>query len=249
VGLLKSLFNDAKRRGDIKEPPTEDIRRFKQEKPFIDPFSFPEMKAFLDVVDPHYVAYFTTAFFTGMRPNELLALKWHNVDFVMRSITIREGRVQGIEGPPKTLSSYRDIDMLDPLFEVLRQYRLTTAQDATHVFTNKHGNPLGVDNLRNKVWYPALKKAGLRNRTMYQTRHTFASLMLSHGEDPLWVARMLGHSTLQMVFQHYGKFIRNRSRKDGGRFLEGLKEAEACPSSGWTVAAPERREILPARAT
>jgi hypothetical protein len=38
---------------------------------------------------------------------------------------------------------------------------------------------------------------------------------------------MLGHTGLDMIFKHYGKFIRNRSRKDGGRFLEGLKEAEA----------------------
>ena len=60
---------------------------------------------------------------------------------------------------------------------------------------------------------------------MYQTRHTFASLMLSHGEDPLWIARMLGHTTLQMVFQHYGKFIRNRARKDGVRFTQGMTEA------------------------
>ncbi len=50
--------------------------------------------------------------------------------------------------------------------------------------------------------------------------------MLSHGEDPLWVARMLGHTGLNMIFRHYGKFIRNRARKDGGKFLEGLKEAE-----------------------
>jgi len=50
--------------------------------------------------------------------------------------------------------------------------------------------------------------------------------MLSHGEDPLWVARMLGHSSLDMIFKHYGKYIRNRFRKDGGRFLEGLKEAD-----------------------
>ena len=84
-----------------------------------------------------------------------------------------------------------------------------------------------MNNLRNRVWYPAIAAAGLRRRTMYQPRHTFASLMLSHGEDPLWVARMLGHTSLDMVFAHYGKFIRNRSRKDGGRFLEGLKEAEA----------------------
>jgi len=38
--------------------------------------------------------------------------------------TGREGRVLGIEGPPKTMSSYRNIDMLDPLFEALRVHRI-----------------------------------------------------------------------------------------------------------------------------
>jgi integrase len=227
---VKNIFNDAMRREDLRDNPCQLIRRFKEEKPLIDPFSFPEMKAFLDAVDPHYVAYFTTAFLSGMRPNEMLALKWLHVDFEMRCITIREGRVQGIEGPPKTLSSFRDVDMLEPLRQVLLQHRAASPQDALYVFRNRHGNPLGVDNLRNKVWYPAIKKAGLRMRTMYQTRHTFASLMLSHGEDPLWIARMLGHTTLQMIFQHYGKFIRNRARKDGLRFAQGLAEAGLVPS-------------------
>jgi integrase len=226
---LKCLFNDATRRGDIEEPPTEHIRRFRETKPYADPFSFPEMRRFLDHVDPRYGAYFTTAFLTGMRPNEMIALKWTSVDFGMRCITVREGRVLGVEGPPKTMSSCRDVDLLDPLLEVLCRHRQASRGDPGHVFANRHGNPLEVNNLRNRVWYPTLIKAGLRKRTMYQTRHTFASLMLSHGEDPLWVARMLGHTGLDMIFKHYGKFIRNRSRKDGGRFLEGLREAEAAP--------------------
>jgi integrase len=170
------------------------------------------------------------------------------VDFVMRTITVREGRVQGIEGPPKTLSSYRDIDMLDPLLAVMRQHRLTSPRDAVYVFTNRHGRPLEVNNLRNRVWYPALQRAKLRKRTMYQTRHTFASLMLSHGEDPLWVARMLGHTSLDMIFKHYGKFIRNRTRKDVGRFLEGMKEAEEPPAPGTAETLPEAVGILSAKA-
>jgi len=222
---VKCIFNDAKRRGDIKENPTELVRRFKEEKPFIDPLSFPEIKVFLGTIDPFFVPYFTTAFLTGMRPNEMLALKWLHVDFEMRCITVREGRVQGVEGPPKTLSAYRDIDLLDPLFVVLKRHRETSPPDGAYVFTAKNGKPLNVDNLRNRVWYPALNKAGLRKRTMYQTRHAFASLMLSHGEDPLWVARMLGHTTLDMIFRHYGKFIRNRMRRDGARFLKGFEEA------------------------
>ena len=224
---LKCLFNDASRREEIDESPAENVRRLKEIKPYIDPFSFPEMNLLLDHVHPRYRAYFTTAFLTGMRPNELIALKWTNVDFEMRCITIREGRVLGIEGPPKTMSSYRDVDMLDPLFEALWMHRQESPGGAIHVFPGKSGRPLEVNNLRKRVWYPAIASAGLRRRTMYQTRHTFASLMLSHGEDPLWVARMLGHSGLDMIFKHYGKFIRNRSRKDGGKFLQGLKEAEA----------------------
>lgn len=139
------------------------------------------------------------------------------------------------------------MDSIGPLFTVLTQHRLTTPQDATHVFTGKKGGPLDVNNLRNKVWYPALKVAGLRKRTMYQTRHTFASLMLSHGEDPLWIAQMLGHTTMQMVFQHYGKFIRNRSRRDGLRFLKGFEEAGMVTTLDTNHSALPPANPLPAR--
>jgi len=73
---------------------------------------------------------------------------------------------------------------------------------------------------------------------MYQTRHTFASLMLSYGEDPLWVARMLGHTSTEMLYRHYGKFIRNRMRRDGAKFLKGFEEAVfPCPKGtfSWPV--------------
>jgi len=242
---VKALFNEAKRRGDIKENPAELIRRFKEEKPLIDPLSFPEMKIFLAHLDPHYVPYFTTAFLTGMRPNEMLALKWQYVDFEMRCITVREGRVQGIEGPPKTFSSYRDVDLLDPLFSVISQLRTDSPPDARYVFTTPKGNPTNVDNLRHRVWYPTLENAGLRKRTMYQTRHTFASLMLSHGEDPMWVARMLGHTSLHMIFRHYGKFVRNRSRKDGARFLRGFEEAGVVTAMGTETTAIAPRKPIP----
>jgi integrase len=98
---------------------------------------------------------------------------------------------------------------------------------ARYVFTAKKGGPLEVNNLRNDIWYPTLEKAKLRARPMYQAKHTFASLMLSHGEDPLWVSRMLGHSTLAMVYKHYAKFIRNRNRTDGSKFLVEFDAAGA----------------------
>lgn len=39
---LKCLFNDARRRGDVKDTPCEFIRRFKEDRPFIDPLRIPE---------------------------------------------------------------------------------------------------------------------------------------------------------------------------------------------------------------
>ena len=230
---IKCLFNDAKKRKDITENPFSEIEKCREAKVFTDPFSIQEMRLFLENVDQGYLAYFFTCFFTGMRPNEMLALKWINVDLThLKMISVKEGRVQGKEGPPKTDSSYRDIDILAPLLEVLRRHREVSPPNAFHVFIGPKGAPLDVNNLRKRTWYPTLDKCGLRRRTMYQTRHTFASLMLSTGEDPLWVARMLGHTSTEMLYRHYGKYIRNRMRKDGGRFLQGLQEA------GWGTELP-----------
>jgi hypothetical protein len=47
--------------------------------------------------------------------------------------------------------------------------------------------------------------------------------MLQAGEDPAWSARMLGHTTTRMLYERYGKFIKNRTRQDGSAYIEVLK--------------------------
>ncbi len=61
---------------------------------------------------------------------------------------------------------------------------------------------------------------------MYQTRHTFASLMLGLGENPNWVASTLGHASTEMLFKKYIKFIPNLTRRDGSAFLSHFEENE-----------------------
>src|SRR5437879_13791199 len=81
------------------------------------------------------------------------------------------------------------------------------------------GRLLNINNLRYHAWYGTLKKAELRRRTMYQTRHTFASNALAAGEAPSWVAAQLGHTTPEMLFTVYARFIPNRTRRDGSALL------------------------------
>jgi integrase len=69
------------------------------------------------------------------------------------------------------------------------------------VFCNAIGGPLDRDNLTNRVWYPAVKRAGLRERKPYQTRHSFATLALSAGEAVGWVAKQMGHSNTKMIIE------------------------------------------------
>jgi integrase len=53
---------------------------------------------------------------------------------------------------------------------------------------------------------------------MMQTRHSFATTAFSLGENPLWIAKVMGHSTTRMVIDVYAKYIANQNvTPDGGR--------------------------------
>ena len=85
------------------------------------------------------------------------------------------------------------------------------------------GRPMLVE--QNRVWYPALKRVGIRERNPYQTRHTFATLALSAGEAIGWVAKQMGHTSTAMIIRHYYKFIPNLTRQDGSAFDKAAEQA------------------------
>ncbi len=83
----------------------------------------------------------------------------------------------------------------------------------------KNGKRMNPDHFREVVWKSTLRKVGLEYRPPIQTRHTFATMMLSSGEDIGWVKNMMGHATLQMIFHHYYAWIPKKGRHDGSSFL------------------------------
>jgi integrase len=246
--VLKMILRTALRRRLIREDPTAGIKKLKETRTEIDPLDPQEIETFLETCPVWWRPYFLVAFWTGARPNELAALKFGDVDWTRATFRIRAGRYRGVESTPKTTGSVRDVDMLPPVIDAMKTQR---AQQATarlkrglggsqagqdYVFTGSEGGLLNVNHLRDHVWYATLKKAGLRRRTMYQTRHSFASNALTAGESPSWVASMLGHTTPEMLFTVYARYIPNRTRRDGTAFA-GRMAATAGPAASADVAA------------
>jgi integrase len=225
--VVRPLLDLAYERDYLDKNPHDWIQKRREEHPDdIDPFSFEEMLALLAALPaPRWVWFYTVAFGTGLRPSEQYALQWAQVDFRRKVLHIRQGIVKGQVTLLKTAGSRRDVEMLPHVEEAFRRHCEATQGQGLYVFSNRDGGPLHRDNMRNRIWNPALVRAGLRHRNPYQTRHTFASLMLDQNEDPAWVARMLGHTTLRMLYERYGKFIHNRMRHDGERFTRALREA------------------------
>ena len=217
---MRSVFKMAFLNGDIEQNPMDRIKNVKVTKPDIYPLSMEEVRLVLDSVSPRYRNFFTVAFFTGMRFGEMAALKWKHIDFRLGIIRVRETLVKGETGCPKTKKSVRDIRMLPPVVEAIRDQRKATMGKSEYVFLNQYGKPVEPMPTNFHVWKPALKKAGLEPRSLYQTRHTFATLMLDAGEHPGWVQKMMGHETLQMIYEKYYSYIKNYERDEGSAFME-----------------------------
>jgi len=117
----------------------------------------------------------------------------------------------------KNDGSQREIHMSQPVYDALLAQRNATGEYA-YVFCNRLGTPLSHNNITRRVWYPLLRYLGLNKRRPYQTRHTAATLWLAAGESPEWIARQMGHTSTEMLFKVYSRYVPNLTRQDGSAF-------------------------------
>lgn len=216
IQLLHQALADAGEQYGFTNP-TERIKRLKQRRIDILPFSFAETRLIIHTVRADYRLYMIVRFLTGMRTGEIHGLQWRYVDFERRQILVRKTFVRGNVEDTKTDGSQREIAMSEPVYEALLAQRQRTGQQ-DYVFCTANGSPMDNDNFTNRVWYPLLRHLGLDARRPYQTRHTCATLWLAAGENPEWVARQLGHVSTAMLFKTYSRFIPNLTRTDGSAF-------------------------------
>lgn len=198
--------------------PMATLKPLKVRKTDIEPFTLDQVQTVLATVRADYRDYFVVRFFTGMRTGEVHGLKWKYVDFTSRLILVREAFVLGEDEYTKTDGSQRDIRMTQVVYNALQRQQQATGKLGEYVFCNREGNPLDNKNFTDRVWYPLLRHLGLKARKPYQTRHTAATLWLAAGEAPEWIARQLGHTTTEMLFRTYSRFVPNLTRRDGSAF-------------------------------
>lgn len=153
---------------------------------------------------------FEFAFWTGMRTSELVAITWGDIDWNRKTVRVMRARTRAADEAetPKTKKGAREIVLLTPALAALERQKQWSLLADKEIFLNPHtGTAWNNDQKIRLAWVSALKGAGIRYRRPYQTRHTFASMMLTAGENPAWIAAQLGHSDLTMLIRVYGRWI------------------------------------------
>ncbi|HAT8326971.1 TPA: DUF3596 domain-containing protein [Legionella pneumophila] len=184
----------------------------------VDPFDKNEVKSFLDATHHEQIKnLFQFAFFTGLRTSELIALEWEDIDLTHGLINVVRAVVKKQIKGTKTIAGKRQVMLLPPAIEALKAQMPYTFELGKRVFHNPRTNqPWETDHqIRRTAWVHTIKRAGIRYRNPYQTRHTYASMMLSGGENIMWVASQMGHVDTEMVMKTYGKWIPDDSSKKG----------------------------------
>ena len=219
---IRMILNEAAERYEFNSP-FRGVKSLKIQRVDVEPFTLDEVNQFLACIRQDFHAYYTTRFFTGMRTGEIDGLQWKYIDFERRQILIRETVVNGDLTYTKTDGSQREIHISQPVYDALQaQHAITGKQQ--FVFCNRDGNPLDHRNITTRVWHPTLRHLGIDSRPPYQTRHTAATLWLAAGETPEWIARQMGHTTTEMLFRVYSRYVPNLTRQDGSAMERLLAE-------------------------
>jgi integrase len=211
---LRQILNEAADRHEFTSA-FRNIKPLKMKRSDVQPFTLDEVELILKTARSDYKNYFTVRFFTGMRTGEVHGLKWKYIDFERRLILVRESIVLNEDDQLKTEDSMRDIQMSQLVYDALKAQYQASRELSEYVFCNQAGQPIDNQNFLNRIWNPLLRHLNLPHRRAYQMRHTAATLWLAAGEAPEWIARQLGHTSTEMLFRVYSRYVPNLTRQDG----------------------------------
>jgi len=172
---------------------------------------------------PVYAYLCKIALATGMRSGELAALRWSDVSLLTNEVRVSRTYVAGAGETSTKSGKARTID-LSPQAAALFEEWFTASGGDGLVFEKETGGYLDSAYVLRRVLYPAMKQAGVprqgehgRNRTFHSFRHTFARITLENGAEITWVKEQLGHQSINLTVDTYGRWGRTAQKKQAER--------------------------------
>ena len=195
-----------------------------------------EIRRLLDAANPGFDrTLFLTAFVSGARQGELLALRWTDLELpkegagrmhIRRSLQWAHMKGEAVRPrfyPPKTKAGLRVIPIPASLSVALKRWKLQCpASELELVFPEADGTPMRWDRLVRNRFFPSLGRARLRRVTFHSLRHSCASAMIAAGAPVTEVQHHLGHSNPAITLGIYSHWFSNG---DGGGTVERLASA------------------------
>jgi len=229
--IMRSIFKVAEIDKVIKESPMKHMKNRKVVHIGPDPFDKEETKKILSTPTDRdqELNMLEFNFASGLRPSEIIALGWDDIDQISWTADVCRAKVNGKFKTTKTLKSERTVELLKPAIKALKKQlahsyalppieievtqsdvKTVIKQDWRPVFLNSntqkaHSSERGICA---RFWTTHLKNAGIRYRPFKTIRHSYASQLLSTGiisKD--WIAKQMGHSSTRMIEKHYAKWI------------------------------------------
>ncbi|EFV3362022.1 site-specific integrase [Salmonella enterica] len=257
---LSGMFQFAADNGYTGTNPFNGLTPLKRAKAEPDPLTRDEFIRFIDACQHQQTKnLWSLAVYTGVRLGELISLAWEDIDLKAGTMTIRRNYTKmGEFTLPKTdAGTDRVIHLIQPAIDALRsqaemtrlgkqyhidvklrEYGREVTHDCTFVFnpqivrrSEQVGYHYKVDSIGDS-WAAALKRAGLRHRKAYQSRHTYACWSLAAGANPSFIANQMGHTNAQMVFNVYGAWMKDNNREQVEMLNQKLSDyAPSVPQS------------------
>jgi len=183
-----------------------------------DPYTADELGIYLNTClahFPQYYPFFLLLARTGLRIGEAIALKWGDIDYLGKFITVRRSITDGIENTPKS-GKYRRVPLSAQLIATLKELR-TTRKNQTlkngwgkvpdRVFISSSKTPYNPANITQRVHNKITEKSGLRRIRLHDFRHTYATLRLANGDYPQNVSKAMGHSSITITIGTYMMYL------------------------------------------
>ena len=236
---LRNMFSDAITEGFIKTNPMLHIKSFKINKNEPTPFTPKQVDLIINHLQGAIKQFYIFSFWTGLSTGEQIALMWRDIDFKSNAFYVRRSLSSGkFLEETKNATRWRKVELLYPALQALCVLKPSDYELNPEQYSNEYifKNPRTHDHWRidalTTEWKKTLKVNNLPYQRPYNTRHTYASIMLSAGLPPNWIRQQLGHTSMKMLETVYARWIdedesslkwlsdKTRDKENGPRFSE-----------------------------